>query len=279
MMWGVFMAVMVMNILLVPTPVQKYVVIAAALYYAFEVYAILKRYYRLYYTMRRNMDNYYSENVSSFTHWMLLSSHGLGIIGFSGIGLAFAPTLGLLIYMALGIIFFTYMSYSLYRYTLSVGHIKEIVMIADNETNDDQEQNPPISEQTNPTFITLDGKVNVWMENHGYLTPALTIEQLAVELETNRTYLSNYVNSKYDLSFRSWIAQQRIDYAKQLLIEDSTLSVNKAAEMVGYSHNNFRTVFTKMNNLSPTQWKKNNLKNEPLLPPTDFLTSPTDIRS
>lgn len=96
-LWGVFMAAMALNILLVPTPTQKYLVIMAALYYAYEVYAILRRYW-VYFNMKRDMDNYYSENVSNFTHWMLLSSHGLGIIGFSGIGLAFAPTLGLLIY-------------------------------------------------------------------------------------------------------------------------------------------------------------------------------------
>ena len=138
-LWGMFMAVMVLNILFVPAPVQKYVVIAAALYYAYEVYAILRRYYRVYFKMKRDMDNYYSENVSNFTRWMLLSSHGLGIIGFSGIGLAFAPTLGLLIYMVAGVVFFTYMSYSLYRYTLSVGHIKEIVMPAGNEAEEKEQ--------------------------------------------------------------------------------------------------------------------------------------------
>lgn len=215
------MAAMTLNILFVPAPAQKYVVIVAALYYAYEAYAILRRYYRVYFNMKRNMDNYYSENVSNFTHWMLLSSHGLGIIGFSGIGLAFAPTLGLLIYMVAGIIFFTYMSYSLYRYTLSVGHIREIVMPAENAAEDKEqmeEQHPPVGEDANPTFIALGEKVNAWIENQGYTAPALTIQQLAVELGTNRAYLSDYVNSKYSLSFRNWIAQLRIDYSKRLLI-------------------------------------------------------------
>lgn len=258
-LWVLFMAAMTLNILLVPPPVQIYVVIAAAVYYAYEVYAILKRYYRVYYNMKRNMDNYYSENVSSFTRWMLWSSHGLGLIGFSGIFLAFAPTFGLLIYMVFGVLFFTYMSYSLYRYTLSVGYIKEVVMTDENEADNDdadKEQNPPVSEETHTKFISLEKKVNVWIENHGYTVPALTIQQLAVELETNRTYLSDYVNSKHGLTFRAWIARLRIDYAKQLLIGDSTLSIHKAAEMVGYSYNNFNIVFTRMNNISPAQWKE-----------------------
>lgn len=258
-LWGMFMAVMALNILFVPAPVQKYVVIAAALYYAYEVYAILRRYYRVYFKMKRDMDNYYSENVSNFTRWMLLSSHGLGIIGFSGIGLAFAPTLGLLIYMVAGVVFFTYMSYSLYRYTLSVGHIKEIVMPAGNEAEEKEqveEQYPPVGEDANPAFAALEQKVDEWIENRGYTVPALTIQQLAAELGTNRTYLSDYVNSKYSLTFRNWIAQLRIDYSKRLLIGNSALSINTIAEMTGYSYNNFITVFTKMNRISPSQWRK-----------------------
>ena len=264
-LWGVFMAVMALNILFVPAPAQKYVVIAAALYYAYEVYAILRRYYRVYFNMKRDMDNYYSENVSNFTSWMLFSSHGLGIIGFSGIGLAFAPTSGLLVYMAAGIIFFTYMSYSLYRYTLSVGHIKEIVMPAETGADNKEqakEQHPPIDEESNPVFAVLGKKVDAWIETRGYTVPALTIQQLAMELGTNRTYLSDYVNSKYSLSFRSWIAQLRIDYSKRLLAGDSDLSINTIAEMTGYSYNNFITVFTKMNRTSPTQWRRNHAKEE-----------------
>ena len=95
-LWGMFMAVMALNILFVPAPVQKYVVIAAAFYYAYEVYAILRRYYRVYFKMKRDMDNYYSENVSNFTRWMLLSSHGLGIIGFQASGWHSRPPWGCL---------------------------------------------------------------------------------------------------------------------------------------------------------------------------------------
>ncbi|WP_289773330.1 helix-turn-helix domain-containing protein, partial [Phocaeicola sartorii] len=83
-----------------------------------------------------------------------------------------------------------------------------------------------------------------------------TIQQLAAELGTNRTYLSDYVNSKYSLTFRNWIAQLRIDYSKRLLIGNSALSINTIAEMTGYSYNNFITVFTKMNRISPSQWRK-----------------------
>ena len=259
-LWGALMTVMALNILFVPVPVQKYVVIAAALYYAYEVYAILHRYYSVYANMKRDMDNYYSENVSNFTRWMLLSSHGLGIIGFSGIGLAFAPTLGLLIYMVAGILFFTYMSYSLYRYTLSVGHIKEIMLSAESEAEDKEqteEQRLPVGEDAHPAFVALERKVDEWIEDRGYTAPELTIQQLAVELGTNRTYLSDYVNSKYSLSFRSWIAQLRIDYSKRLLVGSSALSINTIAEMTGYSYNNFITVFTRMNRISPSQWRKN----------------------
>ena len=93
-LWGMFMAVMALNILFVPAPVQKYVVIAAALYYAYEVYAILRRYYRVYFKMKRDMDNYYSENVSNFTRWMLLSAWATVIAQFASCAFAFCFLIG-----------------------------------------------------------------------------------------------------------------------------------------------------------------------------------------
>ena len=93
----------------------------------------------------------------------------------------------------------------------------------------------PVGEDANSAFAALEQKVDEWIENRGYTVPALTIQQLAAELGTNRTYLSDYVNSKYSLTFRNWIAQLRIDYSKRLLIGNSALSINTIAEMTGYS--------------------------------------------
>lgn len=255
-LWVVYMTIMAINVLFVPEQYQWSVLFAAALYYAFEVYAILCRYFKVYKTMKTKMDNYHSKNVESFTKWMLASSYGLGAIGYSAIGLAFAPIIGLLLFMAVGILFFTYMSYSLYRYTLSIGYIKEAVMDSDDDISKEVQA---LNEEKNSVYIVLAEKIDDWIANDGYTQPSINIQQLATQLETNRTYLSNYINSKYSLTFRDWIAKLRIDYAKKLLLENPDLSVANVSQKVGYSNSNFTANFIKQYGMSPAQWRKKQL--------------------
>ncbi|MEG1685106.1 MAG: helix-turn-helix domain-containing protein, partial [Bacteroides sp.] len=151
----------------------------------------------------------------------------------------------------------------LYRYTMSVGHIKEVVMAPDSEISNENHlanQQPPIHEDQNPIYITLNVKINNWIENHGYIQPSLTIQQLAIELGTNRTYLSAYINSKYSLTFRDWIAKLRIDYAKEMLIKNPNLTIARVAQKVGYSNSSFTAMFIKLHDMSPAQWKRDNIK-------------------
>jgi len=68
-----------------------------------------------------------------------------------------------------------------------------------------------------------------------YLDPALTLDILAMEVGTNRTYLSRVFNRKKKISFLGYLSALRLDYATQLVMEGD-YDVKRLVEESGF-HN------------------------------------------
>lgn len=111
---------------------------------------------------------------------------------------------------------------------------------------------------TTPAFYAdIANKINTWINATKYLTPGLTIKDLADEIGTNRTYLSNYINSTYNTTFRSWITSLRLEYAKQRLIEAPEQKLSEIAETSGFvSLSTFMKIFKEKEGCTPAQWRK-----------------------
>ena len=74
---------------------------------------------------------------------------------------------------------------------------------------------------------------------------------------TNRTYLSDYIKSVYQASFREWIAGLRIEYAKQQMVEHPELTIAAISEESGFlSLSYFTRIFTEKEGCSPSKWRK-----------------------
>ena len=95
-----------------------------------------------------------------------------------------------------------------------------------------------------------------WIEQKGYLQAELTIEDLARQLGSNRTYLSTFINSHYGVPFRQWIASLRIAEAKKML-RDTNLREQDIAEAIGFATvQSFIRNFTQMEHISPSAYRK-----------------------
>lgn len=89
----------------------------------------------------------------------------------------------------------------------------------------------------------------------------MTIEELAGELGTNRTYLSAYIKSTYHVSFREWIAGLRIEYAKRMFGQYPGMTVSAVSEVSGFmSLSYFTKIFTEKEGCSPSIWRKQTAK-------------------
>lgn len=96
-----------------------------------------------------------------------------------------------------------------------------------------------------------------------YLDSEISLATLAWDLYTNRTYLSNIINSNFGMGFYDFINQCRIEESKQIL-SDHTMKdkkINEIAQMCGF--NNTRTfyrVFQKAENMTPGDFRLKQMK-------------------
>ena len=100
-------------------------------------------------------------------------------------------------------------------------------------------------------------RLEEWIAADGYTRPGLTITDVANDLLTNRTYLSSYINTTYDTTFREWITRLRIEYAKRLLLGSPELTVQDVSERSGFqSTSHFIRIFKERTACPPAKWRK-----------------------
>lgn len=93
-----------------------------------------------------------------------------------------------------------------------------------------------------------------------YRKPKLRLNDLAVILGTNRTYISQLIRIKTDSNFSDYINSYRITYAKEKLSSkeevDEQLTLNEIATKSGFSSiSSFYRAFTKMENTTPAKYR------------------------
>ena len=83
----------------------------------------------------------------------------------------------------------------------------------------------------------------------------LTLGRIAEAIYVSPPYLSNLFKDKMDVNLVAYIHKVRIDKAKKLLLE-SSLSIQKVAELVGYRHEkHFMQIFKKSCGMTPSQFR------------------------
>lgn len=108
--------------------------------------------------------------------------------------------------------------------------------------------------------MTLLPKIESWVDHGGYKTLGVTMLQVAEQLGTNRTYLSEYINVNYGCSFNTWLGRLRVAEAKRLMLSSPTLSLDRVALNVGFSSkSHFMSTFKSIEGETPGRWRERNL--------------------
>ena len=96
-------------------------------------------------------------------------------------------------------------------------------------------------------------------EEKAYLNPKLTLNDLALKIGTNRTYLSNYINHELKKSFFDFINSLRLEHAIKLLL-NTNMTLEVIAEKSGFnSLSTFRRYFMYVYKTSPSVYKRENV--------------------
>ena len=225
------------------------------LYYISLLFRFTIYFQRIYNDYHKRMDNYFAEQEIKRFRWIFFSfyaSLGVGIIAL--ISVCFDTLLSKTLFNLIVLLFYSYfgvhfLNYA-YQFQAHAGAIAE-----ESESTEKQEET-----KVQPRdHSRLETNIKEWYSQKKFLSQGLTIESVATQLNTNRAYLSEYVNSCMNITFKEWITSLRIQEAKGLLQEQIDLSVSDIAEQAGFSDkSNFSKMFTKQTGVSPKLWREQN---------------------
>ena len=121
----------------------------------------------------------------------------------------------------------------------------------------------PVNKQDQKLEISLQQLIYQHFENDKpYLNSGLTLEQLAKEMKSNRTYISKTLKEDMGTNFNDFVNGFRISFAKKILTEQNDSKLNEVALQAGFnSYSTFFRVFKEQTGVSPSEFSKYNLLN------------------
>jgi len=92
-------------------------------------------------------------------------------------------------------------------------------------------------------------------QEHLYLNPDLTVEDVVKRLGTNTKYFSALMRNEMHTTFSQLVNEYRIEHAKQLLQNKDEKVVNLAEQCGFNSNQSFYRTFSKFTGTTPTEWR------------------------
>lgn len=100
-----------------------------------------------------------------------------------------------------------------------------------------------------------------------YLQQGLKIDEVAILLNSNRTYVSSMISEMYHTNFPNCINNIRIEYAKQILINNPNIKQEDIALKSGFQNGpSFNRVFKQKEGVPPRTWLKNYINQTSCIP-------------
>lgn len=261
-LWALYVALAVIVLLVVP---ERYEIIGIAVmtvwvfaYGIFRSYLIIRWYKRAVHYF----DETHSENISANIRWMYVFTWWAVCYGVSCCLFTFLPDKYIFLWILSSVPFYIYLFCSYMDYLLFYEQVETILESSTDEEldrySDEAHVESNVRQEDVPSYnMAIEKGLKGWLAENGFTSPGLTLEDLAVSLGTNRTYLSTFINTTFGMSFREWIAGLRIEYAKKRLTADPKMTVAEVAEATGFlSQSYFIRLFTEKEGLSPAKWKK-----------------------
>jgi len=205
---------------------------------------IFQNHYKRY---KKRFHNYFIENRVDRLRWVY-NSHlfllfgSLAVIAFSLISVRI-----IVIFPVIIILFYTLYAIHFLDYR-NIFFVMEPIL----------EEEPLKQIKTSPVTLShIEKSLTEWENKKSFMHPKLTIAIVAKQISTNRTYLSQYINTTREKTFNEWINELRIEEAKRMIEQDSSMTLEEISEIVGYADKGyFSKCFVKYTGKTVSQWKK-----------------------
>lgn len=237
---------------------QKIGLLAMAAWLVCYGLTLARRLIKAYRRAVRLFDDTLSDDIAAYIRWLSIFTYWAVIFGVGCGLLTFLPDRYIFLWVFSSIPFYVYLFCSYMNYLLFYEQV-ERALEADALTEPAVSDDTPEPAAAMPTSIRADiaARLEEWIAADKYTRPGLTITDVANDLLTNRTYLSSYINTTYDTTFREWITRLRIEYAKRLLLGSPELTVQDVSERSGFqSTSHFIRIFKERTACPPAKWRK-----------------------
>lgn len=207
----------------------------------------------------RMFRNTHSDDIGAYIRWMSVFTYWAIAFGVGCGFLTFIPDKYVFLWVLAAVPFYTYL-YNCYQNYIFFHEKVEDAFLEDTNMQDGKvsEVVDAESKRDVPEYHSgLSRRIAEWIAAEGYRKPGVTLNELSVQLCTNRTYLSEYINTVYGKSFRDWITDLRLDYAKGLMTQNPQMIIQEVSERAGFlSMSHFSRTFNEREGCSPARWRR-----------------------
>ena len=257
-MWIAFTALAAAIVIWVPKGDAQHIGIVAlatwlVIYGTFLSVRMLRTYAKAVKMFRDN----HSDDIGAYIRWLSIFTIWAIVFGVSCGLLTFLPDRYVFLWVLSAIPFYVYLFCSYQNYMLEFETVESA--IEDDLTMEQYDElNTPANSFTVPPYLAdLERRINEWIEQEGFCQPGLTLKDLSDQLCTNRTYLSEYINTVHHVNFRDWITDLRIEFAKRRMKECPQQKMFEISESSGFgSLSHFTKTFSDKEGCTPARWRK-----------------------
>lgn len=201
----------------------------------------------------------HSDDIEAYIRWLSIFTYWAIGFGVSCGLLTFLPDKYVFIWILSSIPFYIYLyccyqNYMLFHERVERAFQEEIAML---QTGTGYLEEETGGNEAPSYHQEMARRMKKWIDHEGYRKQGITLNELSLQLCTNRTYLSEYINNVYQMSYRDWITGLRIEYAKRIMQEQPQLKVQEIADLSGFlSQSHFIHSFSEKEGCSPARWRK-----------------------
>jgi len=225
------------------------------LYYIFTLYYISLiirfsfTFFKSYRAYVQKIYNYFSIQEANRLRWVRTAYFATITIGVVALLSLYLNEAFAILFNILYVSFFVYFGIRFINYIFIFQEIETAIVSSDTKGVKGERE-------SSYSFNQLEQAINEWEQKKRYTESGITIEQVAGEIKTNRTYLSTYINTYKRMTFNEWINDLRIEEAKRMLISNPELPVGQIGVMIGLpDKSNFGRQFSKKTGSSPLAWR------------------------
>lgn len=258
-LWGVFSVCSGVTLFLFPDgPIQDIALLALAAWLMVYGLVLARRVLVAYYRAIRIFNDTHADDIGAYIKWLSVFTYWALIFGVGCGLLTFLPDRYIFIWILSSVPFYVYLFYSYQNYLLFYEQVEsafEQDVPAEREALTDTDK--PCRQEVPVSYAEIIEKMDHWIKADGYVQLGLTLKELSDILHTNRTYLSGYIKTTYNMTFRDWITGLRLEYAKNLLKQHPELTIADISEKSGFlSPSHFIRLFKENTDCSPAKWRK-----------------------